>query len=82
LTKSWELLGTFCFSSANNLIIFWGKNHQIFNIIKLKKKKKNPSLDSLLIREIKSQHKILPTPNIFNENPPGKVPNQVMWVQP
>jgi len=69
LTKSWELLGTFCFSSANNLIIFWGKNHQIFNIIKLKKKKKkkNPSFDSPLIKKIKNKKKILQTPKIFNK---------------
>jgi hypothetical protein len=60
-----------------------GKKSPIFQYHKIeKKKKKHPSLDSLLIREIKSQHKILPTPNIFNENPPGKVLNQVMWVQP
>jgi hypothetical protein len=70
-----------------NFDCFWGKNHQLFNIIKLKKKerkkKKKPLLLTLfLIREIKSQHKILPTPNIFNENLPGKVLNQVMWVQP
>jgi hypothetical protein len=66
-------------------IIFGEKKITNFSISQnwiRKKEKKYPLLLTLLIREIKSQHKILSTPNIFNENPPGKVLNQVMWVQP